>query len=384
MDSYDAPPHSIAGSGFVEERSRGGACTPSAVRSSRPADGKGVRGRHCCSCRDGDGFPRVSAIIAEESETQTQNLRVPAECRGAEQLHTEEITAALPLDVTDLRILAELEENGRLTNASLAARVGIAESTCVQRVRALRESGVITRFRAEIDPAALGLGIQAVIKVRLGSHSRDHVHSFHATLQRVPPHAPAIFHVAGEDDYLVHVAVESAEALRDLVLEHITVHPASGTETQLVFEVIPGAGVLAHAVTWQPGCGGSSGAPAQQGQEHPVGAAGAATGAGGLAEPGQRLAGRVDEERPGVDELYVVTPRLVTSLTTNRVSARCGLHVVYAMTLRALSRRSPRPAARAGARRGRRGRQASAASGLRPPAQRPRPVPRGIDQGPRW
>ena len=64
------------------------------------------------------------------------------------------------LDRTDLRILAELEENGRLTNAALAARVGIAESTCVQRVRALREGGVITRFRAEVDPTALGLGIK--------------------------------------------------------------------------------------------------------------------------------------------------------------------------------------------------------------------------------
>jgi DNA-binding Lrp family transcriptional regulator len=148
------------------------------------------------------------------------------------------------LDRTDLRILAELEENGRLTNAALAARVGIAESTCVQRVRALREGGVITRFRAEVDPAALGLGIQAVIKVRLGSHSRDHVHSFHATLKDIP-HALTIFHVAGEDDYLVHVAVESAAALRDLVLEHITVHPAvRHTETQLVFEVMPGAGLL--------------------------------------------------------------------------------------------------------------------------------------------
>jgi DNA-binding Lrp family transcriptional regulator len=149
------------------------------------------------------------------------------------------------LDATDLRILGELEENGRLTNAALAARVGIAESTCVQRVRGLRAAGVITRFRAEVDPAALGLGIQAVIKVRLGSHSRDHVHSFHATLSAIPG-ALTIFHVAGEDDYLVHVAVASAAALRDLVLEHITVHPAvRHTETQLVFEVIPGAGVLA-------------------------------------------------------------------------------------------------------------------------------------------
>jgi DNA-binding Lrp family transcriptional regulator len=148
------------------------------------------------------------------------------------------------LDRTDLRILAELEENGRLTNAALAARVGVAESTCIQRVRALRESGAITRFRAEIDPAALGLGIQAVIKVRLGSHGRDHVRSFHATLADIPG-ALTIFHVAGEDDYLVHVAVSSAAALRDLVLEHITVHPVvRHTETQLVFEVIPGAGII--------------------------------------------------------------------------------------------------------------------------------------------
>ena len=111
-------------------------------------------------------------------------------------------------------------------------------------MRALRERGAITRFRAEVDPAALGLGIQAVIKVRLGSHSRDHVRSFHATLADIPG-ALTIFHVAGEDDYLVHVAVSSAAALRDLVLEHITVHPAvRHTETQLVFEVISGAGII--------------------------------------------------------------------------------------------------------------------------------------------
>ena len=90
------------------------------------------------------------------------------------------------LDATDLAILAELEENGRLTNAALAARVGIAESTCTGRLRALRESGVITRFRADVDPAALGLPLQAVIRVRLGSHNRDQVQSFHAILREVP------------------------------------------------------------------------------------------------------------------------------------------------------------------------------------------------------
>ncbi|MBY8883362.1 Lrp/AsnC family transcriptional regulator [Streptomyces sp. PTM05] len=151
---------------------------------------------------------------------------------------------AVALDATDLAILAELAADGRLTNTALAARVGIAESTCIHRVRALRESGVVRGFHAELDLAALGLPLQAVIRVRLGSHNRAHVHSFHAALTGIPGMITA-FHIAGADDYLVHVAVESPQALRDLVLEHVNVHPAvRQTETHLVFEVIPGRGPL--------------------------------------------------------------------------------------------------------------------------------------------
>jgi DNA-binding Lrp family transcriptional regulator len=149
------------------------------------------------------------------------------------------------LDAVDRQILTELMLNGRLTNAALAQRVGVAESTCIHRVRALREAGVIRGFHADVDLGALGLPLQAVVKVRLGSHNRDHVKQFHAVLADIPG-ALRILHVAGEDDYLVHVAVASAEALRDLVLEHINVHPVvRHTETQLVFEVIPGTSVLA-------------------------------------------------------------------------------------------------------------------------------------------
>ena len=152
-----------------------------------------------------------------------------------------------PLDATDRRIVAELMADGRLTNAALAARVGVAESTCIHRVRGLRESGVITGFHAEVDLARLGLPLQAVVKVRLGSHNRDLVNSFHAILADIPG-ALRIFHVGGEDDYLVHVAVGSAQELRDLVLEHINVHPAvRHTETQLVFEEIAGSGVTPPA-----------------------------------------------------------------------------------------------------------------------------------------
>lgn len=150
--------------------------------------------------------------------------------------------SSAPVDALDRRILAELAADGRLSNTALAARVGVAESTCLQRVRSLRERGVIRGFHAELDLAALGTPLQAVVKVRLGSHNRDHVTSFHSILSGIPG-ALRILHVAGEDDYLVHVAVATAEELRDLVLEHINVHPAvRHTETQLVFEVIPGSG----------------------------------------------------------------------------------------------------------------------------------------------
>ena len=149
-----------------------------------------------------------------------------------------------PLDALDRRLLTELAEDGRITNSALARRLGIAESTCLQRVRSLRERGVVKGVHADIDLAALGFPIQAVIKVRLGSHNRDHVASFHQTLARVPG-ALRIFHVGGEDDYLIHVAVASTTELRDLVLEHLNVHPVvRHTETQLVFEEIPGVGVL--------------------------------------------------------------------------------------------------------------------------------------------
>jgi DNA-binding Lrp family transcriptional regulator len=148
------------------------------------------------------------------------------------------------LDGTDLAILAALVEDGRMTNAALAARAGVAESTCAYRLRALRESGVLASIRARLNPEALGRPLHAIIKVRLGSHSREHVHHLYDRLVELPG-AMAVFHVGGDDDFLLHVAVAGPEALRDLILEHVTVHPVvRQTETQLVFEVREGRGVL--------------------------------------------------------------------------------------------------------------------------------------------
>ncbi|WP_197717305.1 Lrp/AsnC family transcriptional regulator [Glycomyces terrestris] len=150
----------------------------------------------------------------------------------------------MALDGTDVAILAALAEDGRMTNAALAARAGVAESTCAYRLRALRDSGVLTGIRAHLSPEALGRPLHAIIKVRLGSHSRELVHTLYDRLTGLPG-VLTVFHVGGDDDFLLHVAVAGPEALRDLILEHVTVHPmVRQTETQLVFEVREGRGVL--------------------------------------------------------------------------------------------------------------------------------------------
>ncbi|WP_221478851.1 Lrp/AsnC family transcriptional regulator [Actinoplanes digitatis] len=145
----------------------------------------------------------------------------------------------------DRLLLGTLSTDADVSNKTLAARLGLAESTCAYRVRALREAGIITGTRAQLDLALLGYPLQAIIMVRLGSHTMTNVNQLYDALVSAPGVIQA-FHVAGADDFYLHVAVENAEALRDFVLQHVTSHRVvRQTETHLVFEVRGGAGVLA-------------------------------------------------------------------------------------------------------------------------------------------
>ncbi|MGV1034205.1 MAG: Lrp/AsnC family transcriptional regulator [Microbacteriaceae bacterium] len=148
------------------------------------------------------------------------------------------------LDEIDLSLLSELSKNAELTNKELARRVGIAESTCAYRVRQLRASNVIESIHAQLNLAALGYPVQAVISVRLGSHNQQLVNEFFDSVSAVQG-VLQVFNVAGSSDFLVHVAVQDTQALRDIVLEHITAHRAvRQAETHIAFDVRPGVGVL--------------------------------------------------------------------------------------------------------------------------------------------
>jgi len=84
------------------------------------------------------------------------------------------------LDRIDFEILAALRENARLSNKELAARVDLAQSSCLERVRRLTAKGVLRGAHMELDPRALGIGLEAMIAVRLGQHSRELVNAFRA------------------------------------------------------------------------------------------------------------------------------------------------------------------------------------------------------------
>jgi DNA-binding Lrp family transcriptional regulator len=123
-----------------------------------------------------------------------------------------------------------------MPNNALAEAVGVAASTCLGRVRLLRERGVIRGFHADVDPAAIGRPIQAMIAVRMQSHARSHIAEFASSVSELEE-VLNVFFLAGADDFLVHVAARSTENLRDFVVVNLSGNPdVALTETNLIFE----------------------------------------------------------------------------------------------------------------------------------------------------
>jgi DNA-binding Lrp family transcriptional regulator len=142
------------------------------------------------------------------------------------------------LDDLDRRIVRALVDDARLANNALAALVGIAPSTCLARVRALRERGAIRGYHADVDPAVLGRPLQAMIAVRLQSHARGHIPGFMTKIADLPE-VINVFFLGGANDFLVHIAATSTENLRDFVVVNLSGNPdVALTETNLIFEHI--------------------------------------------------------------------------------------------------------------------------------------------------
>ena len=141
-----------------------------------------------------------------------------------------------PLDTTDINILASLYGDARLNNKDVAAAVGLAPSTCLERIKRLQAEGVIRAARLEVDLNALGGHIQAMISVRVSDHNREAVDRFQSDLLPLPE-VISLYHMGGENDFLVHVSVSDSLHLRDFVFNAITARPeVIHVETSLVYD----------------------------------------------------------------------------------------------------------------------------------------------------
>ncbi|MCH7547966.1 MAG: Lrp/AsnC family transcriptional regulator [Candidatus Krumholzibacteriota bacterium] len=142
----------------------------------------------------------------------------------------------MKLDRIDFEIVEALQNNARISNKELAARVGLAPSSSLERVKRLQESGVLRGYHADVDPAAVGIELEALVSVRLKNHSRAMVD---ALRQRTLEFREvlAVYYLAGPIDFLVHVAVRDPLHLRDLVLEAFSTHDeVDRVETSLIFD----------------------------------------------------------------------------------------------------------------------------------------------------
>lgn len=140
------------------------------------------------------------------------------------------------LDDIDLALLRILQENARTTNARMAELVGIAPSTCIARVKSLVDRGVITGFQASVDPAAIGLGLEALISVNIRAGARQRIAEFSESIRQLPE-VVQLFFLGGSEDFIIHVAARDSAHIRDFVVDHLSADPAvASTRTSVVFD----------------------------------------------------------------------------------------------------------------------------------------------------
>lgn len=140
------------------------------------------------------------------------------------------------LDDVDLRILTILYKNADITNKELAAKIGIAPSTCLERVKRLKQNRVIKNAFIDVNLNTIGGNIEAIAAIRLQPYNKEIVNKLRDDLLQLPE-IISMYHMGGSYDYFIHMSVRDSEHLRNFVFEAITSRDEVTTvETSLIFE----------------------------------------------------------------------------------------------------------------------------------------------------
>ena len=139
------------------------------------------------------------------------------------------------LDKTDEQIIKLLQQNARLSNKQIAAEVGIAESTCSERMRKLKRKKIFFGFHAFVDSSKLGTNIEAMVSIKLTKNTKEEVEDFKKSMSALPE-VINTYHLAGHSDFLLYIAVRDKNHLRDVLMDHITKDYVKSLETSLIYD----------------------------------------------------------------------------------------------------------------------------------------------------
>jgi DNA-binding Lrp family transcriptional regulator len=131
------------------------------------------------------------------------------------------------IDEIDLRILAVLQRDGRISNQDLAEEVGLSPSPCLRRLRNLESNGTIQKYVALVSPGALGHGLQAFVEVRLDRQTRASVDRFEMEIMKLPQ-VLECYLMAGDWDYVLRVVVRDLKEFRDFHMNFLSKIPGVG------------------------------------------------------------------------------------------------------------------------------------------------------------
>lgn len=147
------------------------------------------------------------------------------------------------MDNKDLKIIRELQLDGRLTNLELAERVNLSPSPCLRRLRQLEKNGVIKGYTAIVDQAAYGVPLTVFISVSLDRHSTDVVGAFEQRVKQLDEVLDC-FLTTGDADYILRVVVADFEAYDTFVRRHLhTISGIRSIDTRFAYSVVKRARV---------------------------------------------------------------------------------------------------------------------------------------------
>lgn len=136
-------------------------------------------------------------------------------------------TSIEALDRYDIKILAALQEDARISNVALSERVNLSPSQCSRRIARLEQAGLVRGYQAQLEPSAVGLDVIALVTVSLKEHGEAAVQAFQDAVLTLPEVLECAL-TTGDADYLLRVAAPDLKSFSDIVMHRLMALPNVG------------------------------------------------------------------------------------------------------------------------------------------------------------